>query len=61
MHSKSAWFMSIEFMIYDNTDEVIEDLLESLFNRYQIGLQTSMRGSNSIFDCVYLLCSNVIK
>ena len=53
--------MSIEFMIYGNTDEVIEDLLESLFNRYQIGLQTSMRGSNSIFDCVHLLCSNVIK
>ena len=53
--------MSIEFMIYDNTDEVIEDLLESLFNRYQIGLQTSMRGSNFIFDCVHLLCSNVIK
>ena len=51
MHSKSD---NIEFMIYDNTDEVIEDLLESLFNRYQIGLQTSMRGSNFIFDCVQM-------
>ena len=33
MHSKSD---NIEFMIYDNTDEVTEELLESLRNRYQI-------------------------
>ena len=33
MHSKND---NIEFMIYDNTDEVTEELLESLRNRYQI-------------------------
>ena len=33
MHSKSD---NIEFMIYDNTDEVTEELLESLRNRYQL-------------------------
>ena len=33
MHSKSD---NIEFMIYDNTDEVTEELLESLHKRYQI-------------------------
>ena len=27
-------------MIYDNTDEVIEELFEPLLNRYHIGLET---------------------
>ena len=52
MHSKSD---NIEIMINDKADEVIEVLFESLFNRYQIGLETSIRGSDFIFDCVYLL------
>ena len=43
-----------EFMIYDNADEVIEDILESLLNKYQIGLESSMKGSDFIFDCVHL-------
>ena len=42
-------------MIYDNTDEVIKKLLESLLSRCQIGLQTSIRGSDFIFDRVHLL------
>ena len=42
-------------MIYDNTDEVIKKLLESLLSRCQIGLQTSIRGSDFIFDHVHLL------
>ena len=46
---------NIEFMIYDNTDEVTEELFESILNRYQIGLETSMRNSDFIFDCVHLL------
>ena len=52
MHSKGD---NIEIMINDKADEVIEVLFESLFNRYQIGLETSIRGSDFIFDCVYLL------
>ena len=52
MHSKSY---HIEFLIYDNANEIIEELFESLLNRYQIGMETSMRGSNFIFDCFYLL------
>ena len=51
MHSKSD---NVEFMIYDNVHQVIE-LFESLLNRYQIKLETSMRGSGFIFDCIYLL------
>ena len=40
-------------MIYDDkSDEVIEELFELLFNRYQTGLETSMKGSDFIFDCV---------
>ena len=52
LHSKSD---NIEFMIYDNSDEVIEELFVSLLNRHEIGLETSMRGSDFISDCVHLL------
>ena len=52
MHSRSD---NIEFMIYDNAEEVIEELFESFLNRYQIGFEASMTGSDFIFDCVRLL------
>ena len=40
-----------EHVIY----EVIENLFESLLNRYQTGLKTSMRGRDFHFDRVHLL------
>ena len=46
---------NIEFMPYDNANEVVNELFESLLSRYQIGLQTSMRGRDFIFDSVQLL------
>ena len=52
MHAKSD---NIEITIYDKADEVIEELYESLLRRYQIGLETSMKGIDFIFDCVRLL------
>ena len=52
MHSKSH---NTELLIYDNADIVSEELFQSLLSRYQIGLDTSMRGSDFIFDCVHLL------
>ena len=52
MHSKND---NIEFMPYDNVNEVANELLESLLSRYQIGLETSMSGSDFIFDSVELL------
>ena len=52
MHSKSN---NIEFMPYDNANEVLNELFESLRSRYQIGLETSLRGSDFIFDSVKLL------
>ena len=42
-------------MINDHAGEVTEELFESLFNRYQIGQETSIRGSDFIFDCPHLL------
>ena len=51
MHSKSD---NIEFLIYVNANEVIEELFESPLNRYQIRMETSMRRINFIFDCVHL-------
>ena len=53
MHSKND---NIEFTIYDNVDEVIKKISELLLKRHRIELETSMRGSDFIFDCVHLLC-----
>ena len=52
MHSKSD---NIEFMSYDNANEVVNELFQSLLSKYQIGLETSMRGNDFIFDLVQLL------
>ena len=52
IHSKSD---NIEIMINDKADEVIEELFQSLLSKHQVGLETSMRGSDFIFDCVHLL------
>ena len=52
MHSKSN---NIEIMINDQADELIEGPFESILNRHRIGLETPMRGSDFIFDFVYLL------
>ena len=58
MHSKSD---NIEIMIDDKADEVTEELFQSLLSRRQIGLETSMRGSDFIFDFVHLLCCKFCK
>ena len=47
---------NIEIMIYDQADEVIEERLQSLLSRYQIGLETLIKSSNFVFNCIYLLC-----
>ena len=52
MHSKGG---NIEFMLYDNVNEVVNELFKSLLSRYQIGLETSMGGSDFIFDSVQML------
>ena len=52
MHLESG---NIEIMINDETDEVIKELFQSLFSRYQIGLKTSIKDSESVFDYVQIL------
>ena len=49
MHSKSD---NIKVMTYDNTNNVMKGSFDLLFSRYQIGLETSMKGSDFIFDGV---------
>ena len=45
----------IEIMINDKSNEIIEELFQSLLSRYQIGLETSIGGSDFIFDFAHLL------
>ena len=52
VHSKSD---NIEITINDKEDETIEDFFQSLLSRYQIGLETSMKGIDFVFDCVYCI------
>ena len=52
MHSKNN---NIQIKSHDRADEAIEELLELLLFRYQIGMETSMKGSNVIFDCVSII------
>ena len=40
IHSKND---NIEIMINDRADEVIEERFQSVFSRYEIGLETSMK------------------
>ena len=49
MHSKSD---NVEITINNKEDEFIEVLLQSLLHRYHIRLETSIKGSDLIFDCV---------
>ena len=52
MHSKRN---NIEIIINDKADEVIEGIFKSLLNRYQNNLEKAIRGSDFVFDYVYLL------
>ena len=42
-------------MIKDEVDGVTEEIFQSLLSRYQIGLETSFKSSDFVFDCVHLL------
>ena len=51
MHSKSD---NIEIKINDEADETIEELFDSLKNRYQNNLEL-IRGSKFVYDYLHLL------
>ena len=52
MYSKSN---NIKFRFYNDVNEVVVELFESLSSRYQRTLETSMEGSEFIFDPVQLM------
>ena len=55
MHTKSD---SIEIMVSSETDDIIDELFESLLQKYQ-GLEESMKGSEFILALTY--CITIFK
>ena len=47
---------TIEIMVNNKRDEFIGKLFESLFYRFQIALETSLKGSDFICDYIDSLC-----
>ena len=58
IHTKSN---NVEIIISSKTDEIIEDLFESFLQKYQEGLEESMRGSKFAYDSVRTLYYNLYK
>ena len=58
MHKKSD---NIEILMCSETDDIIDEFFKSLLQKYQEGLEQSMRGSEFIFDSVDLLYQNLQK
>ena len=52
---------SIKFASYDDADEVVDELFESLRSRNQGNLETSLRESDYIFHSVQLRFDNCYK
>ena len=52
---------NIEIMMGSETDEIIEELFESLLRRYQERLEESMKRSHFIFNSVDALYYNLNK
>ena len=58
MHTKSN---NVEIMIGSETDEIIKNLFESFFQKYQERLEESMRRSEFVYDIVDVLYYNLNK
>ena len=58
MHTKSN---NVEIMVGRETNEIIIDLFESFLQKYQEGLEESMRGSEFVYDSVDVLYYNLNK
>ena len=52
---------NIEIMFGDDNDDIIEQLFESLLQKYEENLQNKMRGSDFEFDGVNFLCCDSNK
>ena len=51
MHSKN---FNIKFAPFNNANEIVEKLFESLFSRYQNNLETLIRGNDLHYKCIKL-------
>ena len=58
MHTKSN---NVEIVIGSETNKIIEDHFESFLQKYQEGLEESMRGSEFVYDSVDVLYYNLNK
>ena len=58
MHVKSN---NVEILMGSETNEIIEELFKSFLQRYQEGLEETMRGSEFIFDSVEALYYDLNK
>ena len=58
MHTKSN---NVEIMIGSETDKIIKELFEPFLQKYQKGLEESMRGSEFAYDSVDALYYNLNK
>ena len=57
MHTKTN---NIEIMMGSKTDDIIEEVFESLLQKYQEGLEESMKGSGFIL-IVLIYCITIFK
>ena len=60
-HAMRTNIDNIEIMVGSETDEVIEELFEYLLQRYQKGLEESMKGNHLTFDAVNALYYDLNK
>ena len=58
MHTKDN---NVEVMMGSETDEIIEELFKSFLQKYQVGLEESMRGREFVYDSVDALYYNFNK
>ena len=58
MHTKSN---NVEIMVGSETNEIITDLFVSFLQKYQEGLEESMRGSEFVYDSVDVSYYNLNK
>ena len=58
MHTRSN---NVEIMVGSETNEIIKHLFESFLQKYQEGLEVSMRGSEFVYDNVDVLYYNFNK
>ena len=61
IRTMSTKTINIEIMMGSETNNIIEEFFESLLQKYQEGLEESMRGNKFIFDDVDLLYYHLQK